>query len=113
LCKCAVDGAIIVVNYYSLDYTDATGTALTAGLNQALSAPAPAFHAVVANVFSAFKVAAARAPASGKTSVAGLLNVNPQNQLLCDVHPSQSGQKLIAKTIEATYRSINAKHEGW
>lgn len=107
------DGTIVIVNYYSLDYTDAAGTALTAGLNQALSAPAPAFHAVVADVFSAFKAAAATAPAFGRTCVAGLLNVNPQNQALCDVHPSQSGQKLIAKTVEATYRSVAGKNEGW
>jgi lysophospholipase L1-like esterase len=106
-------GTIIVVNYYSLDYTDATGTALTAGLNQALSAPAPAFNAVVADVFSAFKLAASSAPASGKTCVAGLLNVNPQNQLLCDVHPSQSGHQLIAKTVDATYRSVVGKGEEW
>ena len=34
---------------------------------------------------------------------AGLLNASPQNQFLCDVHPSQSGQQLLAHTVENTY----------
>jgi hypothetical protein len=32
----------------------------------------------------------------------GLLNASPQNQFACDIHPSQSGQKLIARTVEQT-----------
>lgn len=37
----------------------------------------------------------------GKTCVAGLLNakVNGETVLTCDGHPSQSGHKLITKTI--------------
>ena len=33
-------GVILVANYYSLDYSDTAGTALTADLNAAIAAPA-------------------------------------------------------------------------
>jgi lysophospholipase L1-like esterase len=38
--------------------------------------------------------------AGGHTCAAGLLNASPANQYLCDVHPSQSGQQLLASTVE-------------
>ena len=92
-------GAIVITNYYSLDYSDIPGTALTAALNQAIEAPASAYGAVVADLFTAFKTVAVRTAFGGKTCNTGLLNASAQNQLLCDVHPSQSGHELIAKTI--------------
>lgn len=96
-------GVLMIVNYYSLDYSDAAGTGLTILLNQAIAAPAKADHAVVADVFDAFKAAASTPFAGGSTCKAGLLNASPQNQFLCDVHPSQSGQQLLAHTVENTY----------
>ena len=91
--------AIIVTNYYSLDYTDAGGTALTADLNAAIATPASAYGAVVADVFTAFKNAAAAAPFDGKTCNTGLLNPDVDNQFVCNIHPAQTGHRLIAKTI--------------
>jgi len=97
-------GVIVVANYYSLDYTNTSGTEITGLLNQALAAAAQAQGAVVADVFSAFQVAASTTFAGGQTCKAGLLNSNGSlNQFTCDVHPSQSGQKLIARAIEAAY----------
>ena len=96
-------GVIVVENYYSLGYSDAAGTTLTQLLNQAVSAPAASFGAVVADVFSAFEIAATNPFAGGNTCKAGLLNASPQNQFLCDVHPSQSGQRLIARAVEAAF----------
>jgi lysophospholipase L1-like esterase len=96
-------GLLMVVNYYSLDYSDAAGTALTAALNSAITSHALADGAVVADAFTAFLHASA--PAGGKTCQAGLLNASPQNQYTCDVHPSQSGQKLLAETIDSTYNT--------
>jgi lysophospholipase L1-like esterase len=96
-------GVLMIVNYYSLDYSDAAGTGLTLLLNQAITAPAAADHAVVADVFDAFKVATSTPFAGGNTCKAGLLNASPPNQFLCDVHPSQSGQQLLAHTVENTY----------
>jgi lysophospholipase L1-like esterase len=96
-------GVIIVENYYSLDYSDATGTEGTVLLNQAVTAPAAAFGAVVADVFTAFQSAASNPFAAGNTCKAGLLNASTTNQFTCDVHPSQSGQQLIAQAVESAY----------
>jgi len=94
-------GILMVVNYYSLDYGDAAGTALTQALNGAVTSHAQADGAVVADAFTAFQQAAAGA--GGHTCQAGLLNASPQNQFACDVHPSQSGQKLLAQVVENRY----------
>lgn len=94
-------GTIIVVNYYSLDYSDPFGTLLTSDLNQAITSSASTYGAEVADVFSAFQTAASNQFAQGKTCVAGLLNnSNPAtNPPTCDVHPSQSGHRLMAQVV--------------
>jgi hypothetical protein len=94
-------GVLMVVNYYSLDYSDAAGTGFTLALNKTLAAAAAANGAVVADAFTAFQQVAALA--GGKTCFVGLLNGNPANQLACDVHPSITGQRLLAKTVERAY----------
>jgi len=91
--------SIIVTNYYSLDYSDAGATALTADLNAAIAAPASAYGAVVADIFTAFKNAAAAAAFGGKTCNTGLLNPDVVNQFVCNIHPAQTGHRLIAKTL--------------
>jgi len=98
-------GVLMIVNYYSLDYSDPVGTGFTQLLNEAIAAFALANGAVVADVFTAFQAAASTAFAGGQTCRAGLLNASPQNQFLCDVHPSQSGQKLIGQTVADTFRT--------
>jgi lysophospholipase L1-like esterase len=95
------DGVLMIVNYYSLDYTDASGTGLTTLLNNAITASAKKHHAVVADAFTAFQKAAAGA--GGHTCFAGLLNGDPSVTLACDVHPSQSGQQLLARTVEDAF----------
>lgn len=97
-------GVLMVVNYFSLDYSDASQTGLTMALNQALAGAAAANGAVVADAFSAYQQAAA--VAGGKTCFAGLLNGDPTNPRACDVHPSLSGQRLLAKTVAATYGAL-------
>jgi lysophospholipase L1-like esterase len=96
-------GTIIVVNYYSVDYSDPTETALTSALNDALAAAAAQEGGVVADVFTAFQNATV--PTGGKTCNAGLLNgsFSTVNQFTCDVHPSQSGQMLIGKVVAQTF----------
>jgi lysophospholipase L1-like esterase len=95
-------GIIVVVNYYSVDYSNVNETAITAALNQALATAASGqAGTVVADVFSA--VQAIAGIAGGHTCNVGLLNASPQDQFVCDIHPSQSGQKLIARTVEQTY----------
>ena len=102
-------GMIVVVNYYSVDYSDPVATQLIQLLNQALGAAAVAQGGVVADVFSSFQAAASIPFAGGNTCRAGLLNALPQDQFTCDVHPSQSGQRLIAQTVEAAYNSAVQK----
>jgi lysophospholipase L1-like esterase len=98
-------GRIIVINYYSLDYSDPFGTLLTSELNQAITSSASTYGAEVADVFSAFQAAASNQFAQGKTCVAGLLNnSNPAtNPPSCDVHPSQSGHKLMAQVVSRVH----------
>jgi lysophospholipase L1-like esterase len=96
-------GVLMVVNYYSLDYSDKAATGLSMALNQAITGPAAADKAVVADEFTAFSKASTFA--GGKTCMAGLLNASPQNQFVCDVHPSQSGQQLLARTVENAYEA--------
>ncbi len=95
------NGRLIVVNYYSLDYADPAGTGLTQLLNQAITSHAAADGAIVADAFTAFRQAAASS--AGHTCAAGLLNASPQNQYACDVHPSQSGQLLLAQVVKNAY----------
>jgi lysophospholipase L1-like esterase len=104
-------GAIVVVNYYSPDYSNQFETELIGALNQAITAPAPAYGAVVADVFSAFQAAASNQFAMGNTCVAGLLSAaNPQTSPpTCGIHPSQSGHKLIAQVVEGAYQSRQAR----
>lgn len=100
-------GVLIVVNYYSLDYTDPQQTGLTILLNQALAAVAAANGAVVADAFTAFQTAASTRFAGGQTCKAGLLSVKPLDatQKSSDDHPTQSGHQLLADTVEATYKA--------
>lgn len=100
-------GVIVVVNYFSVDYSDPVGTDLVERLNQVLSVAATEGGAVVADTFSAFEAFASAA--DGETCKTGLLNASPQNPSLCDVHPSQSGHRLIAETIARAYKTARRK----
>ena len=104
-------GPIVIVNYYSLDYSDQFVTALTEGLNQAITAPASQFGATVADVFTAFQQLASNPFAQGNTCVAGLLAAaNPQTSPpSCDVHPSQLGHKAMAGVITAPLQAGQSK----
>jgi lysophospholipase L1-like esterase len=104
-------GIIVVTNYYSLDYSNVSTTQITELLNEALSTAARAEGAVVADVFTAFLKVASNPFAGGATCKAGLLNASPQNQFTCDVHPSQSGQKLISRAVEAAFAAAIRKTE--
>jgi lysophospholipase L1-like esterase len=97
-------GILMVVTYYSTDYTDQFLTTAVGLLNQAITAHAKGDGAVVADEFTAFQTVAGQR-AGGKTCNAGLLNASPANQFTCDVHPSQSGHELLASTVEQAYAS--------
>lgn len=96
-------GRLIVVDYYSLDYSDLLQTALTSELNGAIARHAKADGASVANSFSLFERAAKAA--GGKTCAAGLLTRLPGAGAGCDVHPSRAGARLLARAVELAYRA--------
>jgi lysophospholipase L1-like esterase len=102
------EGAIVLTNYYSLDYSDLGGTALTAALNGAIAAPASAYGAVVADVFTAFRNVATNPAFGGKTCNTGLLNPDVSNQFVCNIHPAQTGHRLIAKAIAQALRTLDS-----
>jgi lysophospholipase L1-like esterase len=89
--------------HYSTDYSDANETGIVELLNEALAAAATPAGVPVTDVFTAFQTVAF--PAGGHTCNLGLLQASPQNEFVCDVHPSQSGQRLIAAAVERTYAS--------
>ncbi len=66
-------------------------------MNLTLAAVAGSFGIPVADSFSAFLAAASAA--QGQTCRAALLNVSPGSPPQCDDHPSQSGHRLLAKTV--------------
>jgi lysophospholipase L1-like esterase len=106
-------GVIVIANYYSLDYSDANFTGLTELLNGAITGPAAVYGAVVADVFSAFKAASNPLMPSvgGNTCQAGLLNGLSNTPPACDVHPSQTGHRLIARTIARAYAAALGKED--
>jgi lysophospholipase L1-like esterase len=89
-------GQLVILNYYSLDYTSPLFGAVIPALNRAQDASAGHFHAAVANGYSELKVASVHF--GGKPCVAGLLNVVGPGK--CGVHPSYAGQALLAQAVE-------------
>lgn len=100
-------GVLEVVNYYSLDYGDPNQVQGALLLNQFVTASAAKHGAVVADAFAAWKTAAS--VAGGHSCEAGLLNIAASSPAPgfpnCDVHPSQSGQQLLAQVVEDTYQA--------
>lgn len=88
-------GALVVVTYYALNYSDQVSAGQTRVLNAALSAPAARYGARVADGFAAFR--AASASAGGDTCAAGLRIKLPAGG--CDLHPSALGQRVLAAAI--------------
>lgn len=98
--RAGFQGMLVVVNYYSVDYSDVNGTNIFASLNEALATAASQAAVPVADVFMAFRDAATAT--MGQTCKAGLLKASPANEFTCDIHPSQTGQQLIARTVAQT-----------
>ena len=103
-------GTIVVANYYSLDFSDPQQNQLSTAVDAVLAGAASDHGAVVADVFTAFKNALPTTLTGDNwTCKAGLLNATPQNQFVCDIHPSQSGHKLIGKSIASTYEATRER----
>ncbi|MEO9137726.1 MAG: SGNH/GDSL hydrolase family protein [Jatrophihabitans sp.] len=89
-------GQIVIVNYYSTNYTDPVQVGQSLALNQAMDVAAKPFHVSVADGYGAFQRAAAQA--GGDTCKAGLLTTLSTGG--CGVHPSVAGQEVLAGAVE-------------
>lgn len=100
---------VVVVNYYSVDYSDPFTTQATAALNGVLAQVAAANGAIVADTFTAFRTLVSNPLAGGSSCRAGLLQSFglPPGPVTCDIHPAQSGHQVIAATIAAA-----VEHDG-
>ena len=86
-------GLIVAVTYYSLDYSDTSGSAL---LNAPMIAAAKAHRLLVADGLAAWAPVAK----GGSSCTAGLLIPLPSGG--CDVHPTPLGRDLLAKAVVDT-----------
>ncbi len=91
---------VVIVNYYSLDYSNALDTAGSVALNQVVDVAARPFDVQIADGFSAFQNAARQS--SGQTCQAGLLTQLTTGG--CGIHPSLAGQALLAQAVEEAMR---------
>lgn len=92
-------GQIVMLTYYSTDYTDNTLTGEVAVLNNNLIQSAKPFNVRIASGFGAFQ--AATQQNGGDTCQAQLLTVLTNGDSTCGVHPSVQGQALLAQTVMA------------
>jgi lysophospholipase L1-like esterase len=91
-------GQIVIAQYYSLNYSVPLDNAQSKLLNSAMQKAAKPFHVRVAKTFSMFRKAAQQA--GGDTCKAQLLTQLKNGSTPCGVHPSVSGQALIAQAVE-------------
>jgi lysophospholipase L1-like esterase len=89
-------GQIVIVNYYSLDYSSSVVNAESQLLNRVQDTAAKPFHVKFADGFGAFEVASLRS--GGNTCTAGLRTQTGPGQ--CGIHPSYAGQVLLAQAVE-------------
>lgn len=88
---------LVLVTYYSTNYSDAATTGAIAALNDATVAAAEPYHVRVADGFGAMQAAAASN--GGDSCAAGLIIKLPDGT--CDVHPTQAGHEVLADALQA------------
>jgi len=96
---------IVVLTYYPLG-TDSQTTTVIHALNDTLIAAAAQGDAMVVDTFAPFTDASRP---TGNPCLAGLLKNGTVTPTTCDVHPSQSGQRLIAGAVAAVLS--RSRHE--
>lgn len=110
-------GQIVLVNYYSINVRDASGTGQVSALNQVEAGTAKQFKNVrIANAFNLFKNAAKNSPdpnGTPDTCLAGLETYlkpgtftpgAPGTNENCGIHPSLAGQALLANGVDRIVR---------
>ena len=94
--KAHYDGQIILVHYYSIDYTNSLFTGIVRALNRTIDAAGKGFHVATADGFGEFRRGSAHS--GGSACKAGLLTQLSNGS--CGVHPSYSGHGLLGLAVE-------------
>ena len=89
-------GQIVIVNYYSLDYANATDDTASKTLNTTVDKAAKPYKVQIADAYGVW--AAAALQSGGDTCKAGLLTQLTSTG--CGIHPSIAGQALLALAVE-------------
>ncbi len=100
--KAHYGGQLAIVNYYSPDYSNQADNTNTVLLNTTVDNAAARFHVEVADGFGALEAGAAHS--GGSTCNAGLLTQLVGTASKCGIHPSYSGQALLAQSLETAIR---------
>lgn len=93
--KARYRGQIVIVNYYSLDYSSSLFNNVSLGINNAVDSSAKAFRVQFADGYGQFQ--AATSIFGGSTCTAGLITKLSTGS--CGVHPTRAGQGLLAQAV--------------
>jgi lysophospholipase L1-like esterase len=91
-------GQIVIVNYYSLNYSSAAINAQSLLINKVQDAAARPYHVKIADGYAQFQAASIHS--GNNPCTAGLLTQLSSGG--CGIHPSYAGQALLAQTVEKT-----------
>ncbi|MDQ6730183.1 MAG: SGNH/GDSL hydrolase family protein [Actinomycetota bacterium] len=91
-------GQIVILNYYSLNYSVALLSAFSLALNRAQDSAARPFHVRIADGYGEFQAGSTKFGAS--PCLAGLIT-QLGSYGTCGVHPTYAGQALLAKAVTA------------
>jgi lysophospholipase L1-like esterase len=95
-------GQLVIVGYYSLDYSNQGDNTNSVLLNSTIDNAAAPFRVEVADGFGALEAGAAQS--GGNSCNAGLLTQLVGASTKCGIHPSYSGQALLAQAVEKAIR---------
>jgi lysophospholipase L1-like esterase len=94
--KAHYNGQLVIVNYYSLNYSVAAVNAQSQLLNQVQDNAAKPFGVKIADGYGELRAASAHS--GGNTCTAGLLTQLSTGG--CGIHPSYAGQALLSQALE-------------
>jgi lysophospholipase L1-like esterase len=100
--KARYRGQLAIVHYYSLNFSSAFVNGFVQSINRAQDLGARGYHARVADGYGEFQRASAHS--GGSPCNAGLLNQLNAHPGRCGVHPSYSGQALLAQAVQKAIR---------
>jgi lysophospholipase L1-like esterase len=98
--KARYRGQLVIVNYYSLNYSSGLITGIVNALNQTQDTAAKPFRALIANGYGEFYAGSLHS--GGDPCKAGLLTQLSTGS--CGVHPTYAGQSLLALAVEKAAR---------